>query len=155
MIAFDWLTPSFVVGHLAFLICVLTTMAAVTFMYMAGGYTTWLLSPNGASVLKSPDVAVSSAGLWEIGKAGNMTDFALWGARVVSRRIGNNTHLPDQYLADWGALSPSVMTSNGRGLRYLTSLLVHKSWWHFLILIICTVISGAIMERRCAPPTVV
>jgi len=110
-----------------------------------------LRTPAAVRTLASTSADVAGSALFERGTLGvfnNSTGVDVWGPRVLARRINNNTRLPDQYLVDWGGLAPSVLATGGQGRRYFTSLLVHRSWWHFFILALVTMVGGAIMERR-------
>jgi hypothetical protein len=64
------------------------------------------------------------------------------------QRIRNDTRFPDQYVADWGAASPALL-SGGDASRYFSAFLVHRSWLHFFLLSIAALIAAGFMERRC------
>ena len=56
------------------------------------------------------------------------------------------------YLAEWGAVGPAVVRATGEARRYITSVFVHESLPHALVLGIVTVIAASLIERRCAAP---
>jgi membrane associated rhomboid family serine protease len=74
-------------------------------------------------------------------------------SRLAHRYLGDNDPVgSDLYLAEWGASGPAVQKACGQGWRYIGATFMHASMKHLLILGVVTMVSAALVERRCAAP---
>lgn len=138
MIIFDFMTPTLLGLNASLVLVFVTACMAMTTFFAAGQRRAWLegvVAAEGGVLPDTPGLPWGPQRLWDVYIADN-------------ERIGEGV-----YLVEWGGVGAAVMKASGEPWRYLASVLVHESVWHLLLVGGCAVVSGVLVERRCAKST--
>lgn len=52
-------------------------------------------------------------------------------------------------MTEWGGVGAVIVSATQESFRYITSVFVHSSIWHLLLVGGCCAVAGVLVERRC------
>ena len=137
MATFDRFTPTLLGLNASLIVLFLTSVMVLMTMFAAGQSRAW----------REAVFAASDQTLESVEGQKNYGPQRLWSFFIKD----NNKFGQGVYMTEWGGVGAVIVKTTEESFRYLSSVFIHNSIWHLLLVGGCCAVSGVLVERRCAP----